>query len=138
MGTSAGTARPALFQISKGSIGNKGDAIRVAIVERAATPTSFIMSKTSIQDEAEDTEFAVTEGTTTPRSFQTSEGLFVEKATAAEHTFYLKGWRLHFLSLRSASLDHNATSLTTLQRGPSVFPCQYRSLNRWDVPDIDH
>lgn len=31
-----------------------------------------------------------------------------------------------------------AASLTTLQRGAFVLPCQHRSLNSWDLSDIDH
>lgn len=107
MGTTTGTATPVSFQTSEGSVGKKLDAIEVTVIEMAAAPTSYKFSKTSIEGKAEDADFAVTEGATTPRSFQTSEGSFLEKATAAEHIPYLSGWRLHFLSLRLAPLDHN-------------------------------
>lgn len=51
----------------------------------------------------------VDEGIATPTSFQTSEGSVEENKEAAERTNYLKGWRLHFLSLRSGHLksDHS-------------------------------
>ncbi len=44
----------------------------------------------------------VTEGTATPASFQTSEGSVEKEVEAADMICYLKGWRLHFLSLRLA------------------------------------
>ena len=44
----------------------------------------------------------MSEGATTPTSFRTTAELVKEKAEATETTSYLKGWRLHFLSLRSA------------------------------------
>ena len=44
----------------------------------------------------------VTEGTATPASFQTSEGSVEKEVDAADMICYLKGWRLHFLSLRLA------------------------------------
>lgn len=47
----------------------------------------------------------VTKGTDTPASFQTYEGSHLGKALAAGNILYLKGWRLHFLSIRSGPLD---------------------------------
>ena len=44
----------------------------------------------------------VREGTASPISLQTSEGSIEKMAEGAERTHYLRGWRLYFLSLRSA------------------------------------
>ena len=44
----------------------------------------------------------VIEGTATPTSFQTSESTVEEKAEASKKIYYLRGWRLKLLSLRSA------------------------------------
>lgn len=128
------TATPSSFQISRGSVGEKVDApeftvtgrttiptssqtsaespleqaeaANVAIGGRAATPASFQTFEVSVEGKTEAVEITITEGTATPGSFQTSEGSLVEKGLAAEEISYLKGWRLHFLSLRSAPLDH--------------------------------
>lgn len=64
----------------------------------------------SIEGTAKAPEAVVTEGTITPSSLQTSEGSFMEKAMEVENVPYLKGWRLHFLSIRSAPLDHSRYS----------------------------
>ena len=103
----------ASFQTSK-----KINAAEVTFTERAATPTSFQTSEVSVGGKAEPAEVTVTEGTATPSSFQLSEGSFVEKALAIDNVPYLKGLRLHFLSLRLAPLEHSFC----FSNDPSAWP----------------
>lgn len=97
----------ASFQTSGWPVAGKIHAAEVTFTERAATPTSFQTSEVSVGGKAEPAEVTVTEGTATPRSFQTSEGSLVEKALAVDNVPYLKGLRLHFLSLRLAPLENS-------------------------------
>ena len=105
MEKSAAIALPASFQASEGPVGGKLKAVEVTIAESTATPNSCRTSEVSTG--AEPAVATVTERAATPETFQTSEGTFVEKALAVDIVPYLKGWRLHFLSLRSAALDPN-------------------------------
>lgn len=75
-------------------------------MEVTAPPSSETL-KRSIGGKAGAAEAVVTERTVTPSSLQISEGSSVEKAIDAEVVPYLKGWRLHFLSVRSVPLDHS-------------------------------
>ena len=77
----------------------KSGAIRATVLPASETLQG------SIEGTAKAPEVVVTDGTITPSSLQTSEGSFVEKAMEIENVPYLKGWRLHFLSIRSALLD---------------------------------
>ena len=79
----------------------KSEAVKVT-----ALPSSRTWQG-SFQGTAEAAEAIFIEGTITPSSLQTSEGSIVEKAIEVENVPYLKGWRLHFLSIRSAPLSHS-------------------------------
>ncbi len=107
MEKSAAIALPASFQTSEGQVGGKLNAAEVTITERTATPNSCRTSEVSTKGGAEPAVATVAEGASAPKSFQTSEGISVEKALALDNVPYLRGWRLHFLSLRSAPSDHN-------------------------------
>lgn len=72
---------------------------------RLTVPPASEILQGSTEGTAEAPEATVAEGTITPSSLQTSEGSFVEKAMEVESVPYLKGWRLHFLSIRSAVLN---------------------------------
>lgn len=74
---------------------------------KITAPLSSETLKGSIGGKAGAAEATVTERSATPTSLQTSEGSSVEKAIDAEVVPYLKGWRLHFLSVRSVPLDHS-------------------------------
>ena len=74
---------------------------------KITAPPSSETLRGSIGGKAGAAESIVTERTVTPSSMQTSEGSSVEKAIDAEVVPYLKGWRLHFLSVRSVPLDHS-------------------------------
>ena len=96
-------ATPDSFQTCEVSFERKTEAANIAIDGRAATPDSFQTCEVSFEGKTETVEIIIAEGT---GSFQISEGSLVEKALATEDRSYLKGLRLHFLSLRSALLDH--------------------------------
>ena len=100
-------ATPTSSQTSERSPMERVETAEITIAERVAAPNSFQVSKVSFERKPDAAEVTVIEGTATPTSLQTSEGSFVEKALAAENITYLRGWRLHFLSLRSAPLDHS-------------------------------
>lgn len=82
-----------------------GKSEAMEVTEGTATPASLHMSERLVGGKLDAAEVTVTERTATPTSLQTSEGSLVEKALGAESMTYLRGWRLHFLSLRSGSLD---------------------------------
>lgn len=72
---------------------------------RLTVPPASETLQGSTEGIAKAPEATVTEGTITPSSLQTSEGSFVEKAMEVKSVPYLKGWRLHFLSIRSVLLE---------------------------------
>ena len=102
MENAKGLATSASIEMSEGLVGGKSGPARVTVLERAVTPSS---SRTS--------QLSVEEMEAAPTSFQTSKLSLVEKADATDTNYYLKGWRLKFLSLRSASL------LVLLEQQPS-------------------
>lgn len=121
------TATPISSETSARSLLEQAEVADVAIGEMAATPTSFQSSELSIEGKAEAPEITIIERTATPGSFRTSEGSLVEKALAAEDVSYLKGWRLHFLSLRSAFLNHRYC----FANGPSAWLfCSFLSTSK--------
>ena len=79
---------------------------RLEATKISAPPSSETL-KGSIEGKAGAAQAIVTERTVTSSSLQRSEGSSVEKAIDAEVVPYLKGWRLHFLSVRSVPLDHS-------------------------------
>ncbi|KAF6221940.1 hypothetical protein HO133_001908 [Letharia lupina] len=81
-----------------------GKSEAMEVTEGTATPASLHMSERLVGGKLDAAEVTVTERTATPTSLQTSEGSLVEKALGAESMTYLRGWRLHFLSLSVALL----------------------------------
>lgn len=97
----------------------KPETVDVTFVESAATLNSFQRSKLSKEGKMVTADVTVTDGSVTTRTVQTLEGSLEERAEATDLKNYLKGWRLHFLSLRS-SLRKSSSSSHQADEGRSV------------------